>query len=52
MEPHPDEQFHPGDEELNWSEQHENLKGNIICNLYTCTSNIYLIKLKVKFQSS
>ncbi|VDI12359.1 protein tyrosine phosphatase domain-containing protein 1 [Mytilus galloprovincialis] len=27
MEPHPDEQFHPGDEELNWSEQHENLKG-------------------------
>lgn len=50
MEPHPDEQFHPGDEELNWSEQHENLKGNIICNLYT--SNIYLIKLKLKFQSS
>ncbi|XP_052085009.1 protein tyrosine phosphatase domain-containing protein 1-like [Mytilus californianus] len=27
MEPHPDEQFHPGDEQLNWSEQHENLKG-------------------------
>jgi hypothetical protein len=27
MEPHPDEHFHPGDELLEWSEEHEGLKG-------------------------
>lgn len=35
MEPHPDEHFHPGDELLEWSEDHEGLKGTKPKGKYT-----------------
>ena len=51
MEPHPDEHLHPGDELLDWSEEHEGLKG--ICfktferNLQSVVCKLRLDTLKV-----